>query len=66
MSSMYTLYQSASATQSTSHINQVPSDLIPVSRKSITISYARKTKNLAYMIDSQKFQSFYDNDKDRI
>ena len=64
MSSISTLYHSTSATPSASHINQVLSDLIPVSRKSITISYELKTKNWVCMFDRQRFQSLYDNDKE--
>ena len=61
--SLSTLTHSASATVSVSHVNQVPSDLIPVCRKSVTFAYAHKTKNWACMFDRQRFQQLYDNDE---
>ena len=61
--SLSTLSHSASSTPSVSNVNQVPSDLIPVCRKSVTFAYALKTKNWACFFDRQRFQSLYDNDE---
>ena len=61
--SLSTLSHSASATLSAPHVNQVPSDLIPVCRKSVTFAYAHKTKNWARFFDRQRFLSLYDNDE---
>ena len=62
--SISTLSHSASATPSASNVHQVPSDLIPVHRKSLTVSYASKTKNWARSFDCKRFQSLYENDED--
>ena len=45
-------------------INQVPSDLIPIARKSITFDYASNTKNWACMFDRHQFQSLFNNKHD--
>ena len=45
-------------------INQVPSDLIPTARKSITFEYAYNTKNWECMFDRHQFQSLFNNEHD--
>ena len=64
MLSVSTMSNSARTTSSPSNVNQVPSDLIPTARKSITFDYAFKTKNWAWIFDRQQFQSLVNNEGD--
>lgn len=41
--------------------NNVPSDLIPVSRAQITLDYARDTKNWARTFNEERFKTLYDD-----
>ena len=41
--------------------NVVPSNLIPVSRKQITLDYARDTKDWAQLFNEQPFKTLYNN-----
>ena len=42
--------------------NQIPSDLIPVSRAQITLDYAKETKNWARTFNEERFKSLYNDD----
>ena len=64
MLSVSTMSNSTRTTSSPSNVNQVPSDLIPTARKSITFEYASKTKNWAWIFDQQQFQSLVNNEGD--
>ena len=64
MLSVSTMSNSASTTPSRPDVRQVPSDLIPTSRRKITFEYAQETKNWACMFDRQQFQALCNNEND--
>ena len=41
--------------------NQIPSNLIPVSRNQITLDYAKETKNWARIFNEERFKSLYND-----
>ena len=64
MLSVSTMSNSARTIPSLTDVKQVPSDLIPTARKSITFEYAYKRKNWAWIFDHQQFQSLVNNGDD--
>ena len=59
MSSVSTLTTKTNETPTNSNNNQVPSNLIPVSKKAITFEYAKETKDWAYSFDFHFFHQIF-------